>query len=225
MAKRKVGGKTAFAGITDAFLNGPPDLQPGFLDPDFGTVSPSRSAFMVIQRHNFRIAVILVDARVAYATIGAARRRPGGLTAAASVRVPGGSDSNAGPCWQPAFMGARRHRSAGCGLLGILQIPGEIMRGSIAILGISCQSPKENILHALRNFRIDLARQRRIVLQSCVHDNQGIVTLKRNLPGQHLVEHYAHGINIAAAIAAFTIAPARAKCNRECPWSATACRT
>src|ERR1700686_5079242 len=82
-------------------------------------------------------------------------------------------------------------------LLGMLQILGKLARAGIAIRGVAFDRAINNFLELRRNLGIDFARRDGVVQQPVIHDGKGIGPAERHLPGEHLVEHHPHRIDVA----------------------------
>src|SRR5476649_202239 len=89
-------------------------------------------------------------------------------------------------------------------LVQMLQVPGKLLGGAIAALGIAFERAVHPSLQYGRDRRIHLPRRHRIVQQAVIHDGKRIWPGKWRLPGEHFIQHHAQRVDVAAGIAPLT---------------------
>ena len=87
----------------------------------------------------------------------------------------------------------------------VLQLPGHVRGRRVAVAGIALQRAEENLLELGRDLRVQLTRRRRIDQQTLVHHRQRIRPRERRLAGEHLIEHRAQRVDVAALVAALAL--------------------
>src|SRR5262249_22329891 len=90
-------------------------------------------------------------------------------------------------------------------LLRVFEVVREFPGRLIALRRLALDGAVDNLLQLRRNARIDLPRRHGVIHQPVVHDGECVRAGERYFSRQHLVEHHAQSINIAARVAAFAL--------------------
>src|SRR5690349_19665196 len=86
-------------------------------------------------------------------------------------------------------------------LLGMLQIVRKFPRRLVSLSWVALHSAVDDFLHLRRDAGINLSRRHRVIQQPVVHDDERVRAREWHLSGEHLVEHHAQSVDIAAGVA------------------------
>ena len=89
-------------------------------------------------------------------------------------------------------------------LVLVLQVVGELAGAGVAVFWIALEGAVEDLLQLRRDGWLERAGRRGIVEQAVVHDGEGVGSGEGNGPGEHLVEHDAEGVDVAARVSALS---------------------